>query len=165
MLGIGLGVSLGVGTILRLVKSFNQSLEYWETFEGERVFIRSQTTDRHPQPENGESQRLNQTAHIIEGEVAEILSAPPGFMLRDVHEVIRLSDLRVHGAAEDPTYTFVPDRQGMEHTRQVEQKFVAFDAIEEIEFAEDDDGNQIEFSEPFRQRFREKAADTDTNQE
>lgn len=143
----------GVTALGKLYDRFSQQIEFWKGYSGQRIRIRQHTLDREDERGTG----FKQTNFVVEGTVDDVMSFPPGFLLTDVVESVQMSDFSMSFTANSTKmYSTHPGPQGQQETRRIEQKFVAFDAIEELELAESSD----DAVEPFRASNEEQ---TDEN--
>lgn len=118
--------------------------EYWKDYKGERICIRTHSV------ETGEDKRgqIRQNTHVIEGNVKDVTSYPPGFLLKNVEEYLLFSDAEMK-FSRDPKAPVRTDEgiKAKEILREIDEKYVSFDAIEELERADIAE----EASEPFRE--------------
>ena len=108
----------------------SEQLEYWREYEGERILILHSSIRRESE-RHEEQVRL--TNYIIEGDIDDVMSFPPGFRLKNVEEYIDMTNYEY-----TVTNAFL-DVEGKVRLRddspvkEIEEKFVSFDSIEEIE--------------------------------
>lgn len=123
-----------------LIEKGSEYLEYWREHKGEEIVIRQHALDPQDQYE--------QSSYLIRGTVSDVLSLPPGFVLVDVREMVSVSKVSVMWGPDstEPLDT-VPGHNAEEVVREVDEKFVAFSKIEELEKAEHYDNA----TEPFRE--------------
>jgi hypothetical protein len=128
---------------------FDSASSYYEfrkDYKGERVQIRTHSLDI------GEEKRgkVQQTIRVIEGTVESVQSHPPGFLLNDVEEYVVFSDVSVlWGIGSTEPQDYAPGPEGRQTLREVDEKYVSFSIIEELETL-DSAENAVE---PFREDF------------
>jgi len=133
-----------LGALGDAVDTASDYIEYWREHKGEEVVIRKHQINSEAQGRHG----ISQTSYITRGTISRVLSLPPGFVLEDVKEVIVLSDLEMlFGPDATEVEKVKPTSEGEQIVRTVDEKFVAFSAIEELEKAEHADNSR----EPFRE--------------
>jgi len=135
----------GLGQLKSLLDGATDYYEYWKDYKNERICIRTHSVQVGDGDKRG---KIKQNTHVIEGTVEDVTSYPPGFLLTDVEEYVILSDASLLfgvGAAE-PLDT-AGGVSGKQVLREIEEKYVSFDAIEELERAEIAE----EATEPFRE--------------
>ena len=117
--------NLGISGLLDAYNEFNQQLEYWRDYYGHEIRI----IERNDGPDSAAGR--NQTViYAIEGTIEEVKSFPSGFLLSDVSEV-------VYNGAADGNYE--PALNKEENViREVNEKFVAFSTINQLEFKNSD---------------------------
>jgi len=133
-----------LGALTDLVENASDYIEYWREHKGEEVVIREHRINAG---ERGRGE-IKQTSYVTRGTVSRVLSLPPGFVLEDVEEVVVVSDFSMlFGAGSTEIQDISPSAEGEQVVREVDEKFVAFSAIEELERAEVTDTAK----EPFRE--------------
>jgi hypothetical protein len=133
-----------LGALADLVDKASDYIEYWREHKGEEVVIREHSI----RPGLEKRGKIQQTSYITKGTVSKVLSLPPGFVLEDVEEVVAVSDFSMmFGAGSTKPQAISPTTEGEQVVREVDEKFVAFSAIEELESAEDANNAK----EPFRE--------------
>lgn len=134
--------ALPVGTALENISEY---LEYWRNYKDERISIREKNVVRD---NSKNSPSIRQTVHVIEGEVDDVLGTPPGFMLTDVKEFVRISDMNMQfGAGSAEVQGVSEGGHGKQTLRKVDKKFVSFSEIDELEPTNVSE----EATEPFRE--------------
>lgn len=132
-----------ISSALGVWSDVSEQIEYWRDFKGEEIWIRSHSIDR----ENSRGSSFRQTTYIIKGEVKDVKSFPPGFLLTDVEEILHMSDFGVLFGPDSTTPENLSERsQAQETIREIDEKFVSFDSIDEVERGE----NVERAEEPFR---------------
>ena len=121
-------------SILNLLGQADEQLEYWREYKGQEVVIREHTIDRIQTDERLETP-IQQTSFLIQGTIDEVMSFPPGFRLVDVKESVVNDDYVEKYTTEPPVLSYYS--QGSYTLREVDSKFVSFNAIEELEWAKD----------------------------
>ena len=92
--------------------------------------------------------RYNRITHVIRGTVTDVTSFPTGFLLENVEEYIELSDLSLmFGLGSTKSQATAEGIEGKQTIREIDEKYVSFGSIEEIETAEAADSAR----EPFRE--------------
>ena len=133
-----------LGALADLVDSAGEYIEYWREHKGEEVVIRKHIL-QHGSEKRG---KIRQTSYITRGTVSNVLSVPPGFILKDVEEAVVISDLSMmFGMGSTEVQDVVPTSEGEQVVRKVEEKFVSFSSIDELEKAEHAENAE----EPFRE--------------
>jgi hypothetical protein len=139
--------SAALGPLSKLVDGASDYYEFWKDYKGEEILIRTHSVNIGG-IEAGDRGKIRQNSHIIRGTVADITSFPPGFLLEGVEEYVELSDVSLmfsvgskkpQGAAEGV--------MGKQTLREIDEKYVSFSAIDELETAEAADSA----TEPFRE--------------
>lgn len=141
----------GLSALADLYDRYSTQIEYWEQYEGQRIRIRQRSVSRTDE-ENELEKTIRQTTYGVEGTVEDVMSYPSGFLLSDVKEYVRISDLGMSGAigSSEVQHTY-GKIHGQQDSRHVDQKFVSFDSIEELEFV-----GQANEREPFREEDNEE---------
>lgn len=77
------------------------------------------------------------------------MSYPPGFRLTEVEELVAVSDFSLlFGAGSTEILDVGPAGKGMRIIREIDEKFVSFDAIQQVEW-----GKHVETAtEPYREK-------------
>jgi len=133
-----------LGPLSKLVDGASDYYEFWKDYKGEEVLIRSKSVNMGGPDDTG---KISQRTHIIRGTVSDVTSFPPGFLLEDVEEYVELSDLSLlFGMGSTEPQDVAEGIQGKQTLRKVDEKYVSFNAIEELEPAEAADSA----IEPFR---------------
>ncbi|WP_232687185.1 hypothetical protein [Halobacterium zhouii] len=117
-----------IGILKEILGGATDYYEYWKDYKGERICIRQQTIAA-----GGKSRgSVKQNIYIIEGTVSNVTSYPPGFLLTEVEEYVQFRDTEISLSAGNimDAIAGVNDKQVL---REVDEKYVSFDAIEEIE--------------------------------
>jgi hypothetical protein len=138
----------GLSSLLGLADRASTQLEYWREYKGERILIRSYSLD-NTADNNQYNGTYRQISYVIEGEIDDVMSFPPGFGLIDVTEYIYMSFFLSTAMHGEPELMNNATHYSKQNVREIGRKFVAFDAIEQIEWVEDAD----EAIEPLRQDF------------
>lgn len=113
-----------ISGILDAYKEFTQQLEYWRDYDGHKIRILRRTDG--PDTQAGRNQMV---IYAIEGTIEEVKSFPPGFLLSDVSEIV------YSGAAKANYEPSLNDSSN--EIRNVDEKFVSFDAISQLEFLDE----------------------------
>lgn len=135
-----------LGPLSNLFDSASSYYEFWKDYKGERIQIRTHSL------EIGEEERgkVQQTVRAIEGTVKSVQSHPPGFLLEDVEEYVIFSDVSVlWGSGSTEPQDFAPGPEGRQSLREVDEKYVSFSIIEELETLESSE----DAVEPFREEY------------
>jgi len=123
-----------IRSFLKLGGIVSKQVEYWKEYEGEIIDIRSHSIER----QDGVGSSFSQSTYIIRGEIKDVRSYPPGFLLRDVKEILHISDFEITYGADTPTSEDIWGvKQSGEELRTIDEKFVSFDEIQEIERIKD----------------------------
>lgn len=135
--------SAALGPLSKLVDGASEYYEFWKDYKGEEILIRTHSVNIG----TGDRGKIRQNSHVIRGTVTDVTSFPPGFLLEDVEEYVELSDvsLKFHGSKK-PQET-MEGMMGKQTLREIEEKYVSFSAIDELERAEMADSA----TEPFRE--------------
>lgn len=76
--------------------------------------------------------------HVIEGTIDDVMSNPPGFMLVDVEErVERVESKGVGPGNMGESDGILHGHNNVTDVRSIDRKFISFDAIDELELADD----------------------------
>lgn len=133
-----------LGPIAEALDGASSYYEFWKEYKGEEIQIRT----HHLNIREDSRGSVAQTARIIQGTVESVQSFPPGFLLSDVQEVVSFSDVNVHwGAGSTEVQGVSEGPEGEQILREVDEKYVSFSAIEELERVE----VASEAIEPFRE--------------
>jgi len=136
--------SAALGLIQNIVDSASNYYEFWKDYQGEEILIRSTSVDF----DGGDSRGIGRNVYVIRGTVKDITSYPPGFLLEEVEEYIEKSNVHLmygHGSTEPVDAT--EGSQAKQTLREVDEKYVSFSSIEEVERAKAGDSA----TEPFRE--------------
>lgn len=140
--------------LLGLAGSAQKQLEFWRDFKGEEILIRTHTVQR------GESDRLSESIHqhsfVIRGEIEDVMSFPPGFRLKNVSERIEVYDYSVILGQRDPYSSPAIQPGGGFTVRELDEKFVSFDAIDTLERAAAADDSTRPRHDSFEESRREE---------
>ncbi|WP_311171792.1 hypothetical protein [Halobellus ordinarius] len=125
--------SLAAATsVISKASELSDHIEYWKQFAGEEIDVRTAEVARSYRDSGDE---YIETVIIIRGTVTDVLSNPAGFLLSDVEEILRTRKLQrsysTAGYSETMTLES-PDR----NLRRVDEKFVAFSDINQLELTE-----------------------------
>lgn len=128
-----------IKSLFSLANQLNTQIEYWKEYKGQEVIIgkHSVKRTREEQDIGPTAKRIQQTSYLIRGEVEDVMSFPRGFQLRNVKEYVASDDYRELSTPESQKLS--PTKSGTHNVRQLDRKFVSFDVIEELEWAEDAD--------------------------
>ena len=137
-------------SLLRLSGQSWQQYQYWREYKGENVQIRNYSAERETEDEHNR-RGVQQTSHVVEGEIKKVMSVSPGFLLKNVTEYIYLSDYEMFSAAAEFEYQTYEGQYSRQNIREVDEKFVSFDSIEQLEKVE----HAEEAVEPFREKQRQ----------
>jgi len=120
-------------TLASVAKDFGEkitdSIDYWSKFSGERIDIREYRLRR-----DAEGNYIEQ-CHITRGTVKSVIDEPSGFILGDVEQILeeeKINRSKYSGGGED----IIPIESSDMKLREVEEKFVSFSSIDEIELTE-----------------------------
>ena len=128
--------SAALGPLSKLIDGASDYYEFWKDYKGEEILIRTHSVDIGG-PESGDRGKIRQNSYIIRGTVADVTSFPPGFLLEDVEEYVELSDLSlIFGVGSQEPQGKAEGVKGRETLREIEEKYVSFSAIDELETAE-----------------------------
>jgi hypothetical protein len=132
-------------------------MEYWRDYEGEEVLIRSHTLRRTEKNRDTgpKSSKIKETVRIIQGTVSDVMSFPAGFRLTDVREYVYTRDYSEVHSMGSLEYELRIANIGENEVRRVDEKFVSFDSIEELEWAD----NAEEATNPLIDEYRESQED------
>ncbi len=141
-----------IESLISMSDRASEQLEFWREYKGEEILIRKHEIERTKEERNGpDLKKIKQTSYIIRGEIEEVMSFPPGFRLKDVVENVVSDDYAVvHGDSVTDLLSGENETYGV---REIDRKFVSFDAIEELEWAEDADNAVMPFHD--KQRVEE----------
>ncbi|WP_435551767.1 hypothetical protein [Natrinema sp. CGMCC1.2065] len=132
-----------LGPLAGVSESVSEYYEFWKEYKGEEILIR----DHSVTLDDDEKGKIKQNVHVIRGTVEDVTSFPPGFLLKDVEEYIELSNVSLLWGANSTTpLDAVGGSEGRQPLRKVDEKYVSFSSIEQIERAEVAD----DAIEPFR---------------
>jgi hypothetical protein len=136
-------MSEGAGMLKDLLGGAADYYEFWKDYKGERICVRT-----HSINVGGEKRgKVRQNSYVIEGTVADVSSYPPGFLMKDVEEYIVLSDANMmFGVGSTEPVDVVGGSEGKMVLREIDEKYVSFDSIEELERSEIAE----QATEPFR---------------
>jgi len=138
--------SAALGPLSKLVDGASDYYEFWKDYKGEEILIRTHWVNIGG-IEAGDRGKMRQNSHIIRGTVTDVTSFPPGFLLKDVEEYVELSDIHLmFGAGSKKPQGAAEGVMGKQTLREVDEKYVSFSAIDELERAEAADSA----TEPFR---------------
>jgi hypothetical protein len=139
--------SAALGPLSKLVDGASDYYEFWKDYKGEEILIRTYSVNVGGL-EAGDRGKIRQNSHIIRGTVADVTSFPPGFLLEDVEEYVELSDIHLmFGAGSKKPQGAAEGVMGKQTLREIDEKYVSFSAIDELETAEAADSA----TEPFRE--------------
>lgn len=132
-----------VRSFLKLQGKALEQIEYWRDYKGEMVNIRDHSIER----KDASRSSFGQTTFIIRGEIDDVKSFPPGFLLKDVEEVIQVSDFELLFTAGTTASEDIRGEAKCEHVlRTIDEKFVSFDSIDQVEM-----GSKVDSAEePYR---------------
>jgi len=129
------------------VDSASDYYEFWKEYKGEEILIRTHSINVGSVGA-GDRGKIQQNTHIIRGTVTDVTSYPPGFLLEEVEEYVELSDLNLHfGMGSKEPQGFSEGVTGKQTLREVDEKYVSFNSIDELERAEAADSA----TEPYRE--------------
>jgi hypothetical protein len=125
-----MGIFGEVGAVLDIYRKARESIEFVQEYEEERIRIRKPSFSMPNEEQT--SRRL--VSYIIEGTVDDTTAYPPGFKLVNVEEFVLFGQVEaLYGAGcADPLDT-VLERNERQDIRQVDEKYVSFQSIEEVE--------------------------------
>lgn len=139
--------SAALGPLSKLVDGASDYYEFWKDYKGEEILIRTHSVNVGG-VESKDRGKIRQNTHVIRGTVSDVTSFPPGFLLEDVEEYVELSDVSLmFGAGSHKPQGKAPGIKGKETLREIDEKYVSFSAIDELERAEVADSAM----EPFRE--------------
>lgn len=126
-----------LNSLLGLANQVDKQIEYWREYKGEEVIIRKHNVQRIREKKDvGPTEtRVQQTTYLVRGEVEDVMSFPRGFRLRNVTEYVVNDDYRESVVGGNQQLS--PKINGTHNVREINRKFVSFDSIEELEWAED----------------------------
>ncbi|MFC4248106.1 hypothetical protein ACFOZ7_14385 [Natribaculum luteum] len=137
--------SAALGPLSKLVDGASDYYEFWKDYKGEEILIRTHSVAVGG--DSGDRGNIRQNSYVIRGTVSDVTSFPPGFLLEDVEEYVELSDARLMWGAGPEPIDAVEGNRGKQTLREIDEKYVSFNAIEELERAEAADSA----TEPFRE--------------
>jgi len=136
--------SAALGPLSKLVDGASDYYEFWKDYKGEEILIRTHSVAVGAGgDERGD---IRQNTYIIRGTVSDVTSFRPGFLLEDVEEYVELSDAKLMWGAGPEPIDAVEANKGKQTLREIDEKYVSFNAIDELERAEVADTAK----EPFR---------------
>ena len=104
-------------------------------------------------PNSGDRGKIQQNCHVVRGTVEDVVSFPPGFHLTDVEEYVELSDASLlFGMSSTEPQGVAEGNRGKQILREVDEKFISFSSIEQVELGDVADSA----TEPFRMRDEEE---------
>jgi hypothetical protein len=127
-----------------LLSDVRSQYQYWKDLKGEEILIR--TTSYKTKQADGREE-IERFVSGVSGTISDVRSVPPGFLLEDVTEYIYLSEI---GKFDPSTRQRSEAHEGWylrEGVRSVDQKFISFDEVSELEMLEDAENAE----EPFRE--------------
>jgi hypothetical protein len=120
-------------TLASVAKEFGEkitdSIDYWSEFNGKRIDIREYRLQR-----DAEGNYIEQ-CHITRGTVKSVIDEPAGFILEDVGQILEEGVVNRKKYGSGGEEIFPVDSSDMK-LREVEEKFVSFSSIDEIELTE-----------------------------
>jgi len=138
--------SAALGPLSKIVDGASDYYEFWKEYKNEEILIRTHSVNVGG-IESNDRGKIQQNSHIIRGTVTDVSSFPPGFLLEDVEEYVELSDLSLmFGVGSNEPQGKAEGVKGKQTLREIDEKYVSFSAIDELERAEAADSA----SEPFR---------------
>jgi hypothetical protein len=138
--------SAALGPLSKLVDGASDYYEFWRDYKGEEILIRTHSVNIGGL-DSGDRGKIRQNSHIIRGTVSDVTSFPPGFLLKDVEEYVELSDIHLmFGTGSKKPQGAAEGVMGKQTLREIDEKYVSFSAIDELETAEAADSA----TEPFR---------------
>jgi len=138
--------SAALGPLSKLVDGASDYYKFWKDYKGEEILIRTHSVNVGG-IEAGDRGKIRQNSHIIRGTVADVMSFPPGFLLEDVEEYVELSDIHLmFGIGSKKPQGAAEGVMCQQTLREIDEKYVSFSAIDELETAEAADSA----TEPFR---------------
>jgi hypothetical protein len=139
--------SSALGPLTKIVNSASDYYEFWKDYKGEEILIRTHSVEIG-ESESDDRGKIQQNTHVIRGTVSDVTSFPTGFLLEDVEEYVELSDLSLmFGLGSKYPQGAAEGIKGKETLREIDEKYVSFSAIDELERAEAADSA----TEPFRE--------------
>ena len=124
-------------------------IEFWKEFRGERIAIIKSSIKRTKNSDNEAENKVRITNYVIEGEIDDVMSFPPGFRLDSVKEYWEISDYSLMQPLGELSGMAYPDFDDSHNVKEIDTKFVSFDSIEEIERIE----HRKEMSKPILEGF------------
>ena len=122
--------SIGAKFLKGTLKDASKYYEFWNNYRGKRIQIRTESIK--------DDEGIQLVAYVIEGEIDDVLSFPPGFRLTDVEQYIKRKKVENMYGFEDsqPLDTL---EQPVETTdlRSVDDKFVSFSSIDQVEWVDE----------------------------
>lgn len=131
-----------IGPLAGAAGTASEYYEFWKEYKGEEILIRNHSISRGGKKNNG----VRQNTHVIRGTVKDVTSFPPGFLLEDVEEYIEISNLNLQFGMEIEPVGVSEGTAGRQTLREIDEKYVSFNSINQIERAEAADSA----IEPFR---------------
>mgnify|MGYP006277775923 CR=1 FL=1 len=136
-----------ISSALGLWSDISQQIEYWRDFKGEEIWIRSHSIER----DEPRGSKFSHTTYIIKGNIKDVKSFPPGFLLTEVEEMVHMSDFGVRFVGTNSDRV-TEGRHAQETVRTIDEKFISFNSINELER-----GEHVEKAEePFRRENTEE---------
>lgn len=138
----------GIRSALGIFDRLSEQYEYWKEYKGKEIWIRRHDISRAPpDPDRIGPGPHQQTVYVIRGTVEDVMSFPPGFLLKDVQELVVQSDFTLSFTVnETEAQNIIPGPEAQEIIREIDRKFVSFDSIDQLER-----GDWVENSrEPYR---------------
>lgn len=125
-----MGIFSGISALMGLADRASEQLEYWREYEGERILILHSSISRRSGKNN---EQVKLTNYIIEGDIDDVMSFPPGFRLKNVEEYVDMANYEYIVANGFLTTEGKIRLRDNSPIKEIEEKFVSFDSIEQIE--------------------------------
>jgi hypothetical protein len=147
--GYSMAILSELSALAGLADRASEQIEYWREFEGDRILITHQTVERIT-TEHGEDVKI--TNYVIEGDIDDVMSFPPEFRLKNVREYLDMADysLSKYSSGVDAVPGVKLDDE--ETVKKIDEKFVSFSSIEQIERMKHRDG----MSEPILDKIDDR---------
>lgn len=123
-----------IRSALGIFNRLSEQYEYWKEYKGQEIWIRSHNLERPVPHSDRTTGGHRQTSYVIVGTVEDVMSFPPGFLLKDVKELIVQSDFSLlFAAGATESQGIVEGGEAQEVIREIDRKFVSFDSIDQLE--------------------------------
>jgi len=122
--------SIGANFLKGTLKDASKYYEFWDNYRGKRIQIRTESLK--------DDDDILLVTYVIEGEIEDVLSFPPGFRLVDVEQYVERKKVKNIYSPEGPQ-----PADTLEHPveitdlRSVDDKFISFSSIDQIEWVDE----------------------------